>query len=133
MPLRNEATRRGESRKKLMLGYSGVLAFTAGFVNAVAILILAFPVGNVTAVTTQLGMNTANPWLYEGHLLAGIVLGFLVGAATAGAILAPTQSLVGARPQAVVLILEALLLALVAPESKCRRSKCKSPQWVSSR
>ena len=68
----------------------------------------------MTAVTTQLGMNTANPWLYEGHLLAGIVLGFLVGAATAGAILAPTQSLVGARPQAVVLILEALLLALVA-------------------
>jgi hypothetical protein len=55
MPLRNDATRRGESRKKLMLGYSGVLAFTAGFVNAVAILILAFPVGNVTAVTTQLG------------------------------------------------------------------------------
>jgi uncharacterized membrane protein YoaK (UPF0700 family) len=113
MPLRNEATRRGESPKKLMLGYSGVLAFTAGFVNAVAILILAFPVGNVTAVTTQLGMNTANPWLYEGHLLAGIVLGFLVGAATAGAILAPTQSLVGAR-QTVVLILEASLLTLVA-------------------
>lgn len=113
MLLRKEATRSGESPRKLMLGYSGVLAFTAGFVNAVAILILAFPVGNVTAVTTQLGMNTANPWLYEGHLLAGIVLGFLVGAAAAGAILAPTQDLVGVR-QAAVLILEATLLMLVA-------------------
>lgn len=113
MLLRKEAPRGGEAPRKLMLGYSGVLAFTAGFVNAVAILILAFPVGNVTAVTTQLGMNTANPWLYEGHLLAGIVLGFLIGAATAGAILAPTQALVGVR-QAGVLILEALLLVLVA-------------------
>lgn len=94
-----------------MLAYSAVLALNAGFVNAVAILILAFPVGNVTAVTTQLGMNTANPWLYEGRLLAAIVFGFLCGAAIAGAVLAPTKALVGPR-QAVVLILEATLLVL---------------------
>jgi hypothetical protein len=78
MPLRNQVIPGGQSTRRLVLGYSGVLAFTAGFVNAVAILILAFPVGNVTAVTTQLGMNAANPWLYEGHLLAGIVTGFLL-------------------------------------------------------
>lgn len=114
MLLRNGTDRSDQTpARRLMLGYSGALAFNAGFVNAVAILILAFPVGNVTAVTTQLGMNTANPWLYEGHLLAGIVLGFLVGAATAGAILAPTQALVGVR-QATVLTLEAILLLLVA-------------------
>ncbi|OBK30517.1 hypothetical protein A5634_16065 [Mycobacterium asiaticum] len=96
-----------------MLGYTGILALTAGFVNAVGILILAFPVGNVTAVTTQLGMNTANPLLYQGHLLAAIIGGFLLGAAAAGAILASTKTLLGRR-QALVLILEALLLLLVA-------------------
>lgn len=114
MSPRKDAAADAESASpKLVLSFSAVLALTAGFVNAVGILIFAFPVGNVTAVTTQLGMNTANPWLYEGHLLAGIVLGFLTGAAIAGAVLAPTRALLGPR-QAAVLILEAILLVLVA-------------------
>ncbi|OBK18824.1 YoaK family protein [Mycobacterium asiaticum] len=114
MPLRKSAARSDDSAsQRLVVSYSAIMALTAGFVNAVGILIFAFPVGNVTAVTTQLGMNTANPLLYEGHLLAGIVVGFLVGAAIAGAILAPTRALAGPR-QAVVLILEAILLMLVA-------------------
>ncbi|MBI2702840.1 YoaK family protein [Mycobacterium gordonae] len=97
----------------VVLGYSAVLALTAGFVNAVAILLLAFPVANVTAATTQLGMNTANPWLYEGHLLGAIIFGFLVGAAIAGAVLAPTQAQAGMR-HAALLFCEATLLGLAA-------------------
>lgn len=97
----------------LTLGYTAVLALIAGFVNAVALLILAFPVGNLTAVTTQLGMKTANPWLYEGYILFAILAGFLGGATLAGALLAPTKALTGRR-HAVVLALEAVLLLLAA-------------------
>jgi uncharacterized membrane protein YoaK (UPF0700 family) len=98
--------------QRLLLGYSAVLAFTAGFVNAVALLVLAFPVGSITAVSTQLGMKTAEPLLYEGGILAAILLGFLAGSVTAGAILAPTEYLNGRR-HAVVLVFEALLLVAV--------------------
>ncbi|MEE2851110.1 MAG: YoaK family protein [Actinomycetota bacterium] len=103
----------GLPREGLLLGYSALLALSAGFVNAVALLILAVPVGNLTGITTQLGMNTANPWLYEGHVLGAIFLGFLTGATIAGAILAPTDALAGPR-HATVLFLEAALLALAA-------------------
>jgi hypothetical protein len=40
-----------------MLSYCAALAFTAGFVKAVVLLVLAVPVGNLTGVTTQLGMT----------------------------------------------------------------------------
>ncbi|MEE6178163.1 YoaK family protein [Mycobacterium sp. 050134] len=109
----DKARNSGPPREGFLLGYSAVLALSAGFVNAVALLILALPVGNLTAITTQLGMNTANPWLYEGHVLAAILLGFLAGATMAGAILAPTEALAGPR-QAVVLFTEAVLLVLAA-------------------
>jgi uncharacterized membrane protein YoaK (UPF0700 family) len=113
MPPPDKARESGVPREGLLLAYSAVLALSAGFVNAVALLILALPVGNLTAITTQLGMNTANPWLYEGHVLAAILFGFLVGATMAGAVLAPTQALAGRR-HAVVLFTEAALLALAA-------------------
>lgn len=103
----------GLPREGVILGYSALLALSAGFVNAVALLILAVPVGNLTGITTQLGMNTANPWLYEGHVLGAIFLGFLTGATIAGAILAPTEALAGRR-HALVLFLEAGLLVLAA-------------------
>lgn len=99
--------------RRIMLGYSSVLALIAGFVNAVALLILALPVGNLTAVTTQLGMNTANPWLYEGHVLAAVLTGFFLGATLSGVILPGTQLVVGPR-SAVVLCIEAVLLLLAA-------------------
>lgn len=60
----------------LVLGYGSLLATVAGFVNAVAILTLAIPVGNVTATTTQLGMDAANPWMFETSLLVAIIVGF---------------------------------------------------------
>lgn len=113
---RDRTTRPSSSSKRaqgLLLAYSGVLAFVAGFVNAVALLLLAFPVGNLTAVTTQLGMNTANPLLYEGHILAAILLGFWFGAITAGAILGHSHHLPGPR-HAAVLAAEATLLVLAA-------------------
>ncbi|CDO85998.1 hypothetical protein AWC29_13605 [Mycobacterium triplex] len=113
MPPPDTSRGSGLPREGLLLGYSAVLALSAGFVNAVALLILALPVGNLTAITTQLGMNTANPWLYEGHVLAAILLGFLAGATMAGAVLAPTDAHAGPR-HAVVLITEAALLVLAA-------------------
>lgn len=99
----------------LVLAYSGLLAGVAGFVNAVALLVLAFPVGNLTAVTTELGMNTGNPnpWVYEGHVLAAILFGFLGGTAAAGAALAATPTHTGPR-HAAVLVTEAALLLLAA-------------------
>ncbi|GFG65670.1 hypothetical protein MKUB_31600 [Mycobacterium kubicae] len=100
-------------KEGLLVFYSGLLSLNAGYVNAVALLILAFPVGNLTAVTTQLGMNTANPWLYEGHLLAAILVGFLAGATTAGALLGSTKALTGPR-HAAVLTGEAVFLLLAA-------------------
>jgi uncharacterized membrane protein YoaK (UPF0700 family) len=113
MPPPDKARESGMPREGLLLVYSAVLALSAGFVNAVALLILALPVGNLTAITTQLGMNTANPWLYEGHVLAAILFGFLAGATMAGAVLAPTDALAGRR-HAVVLFTEAALLVLAA-------------------
>ncbi len=99
--------------RKFVLGTSTLLALSAGFVNAVALLIFALPVGNLTAVTTQLGMKTANPWLYEGHVLLAVLVGFFFGALTAGAVL-PREAIVsGARPAA-VLLGEACLLLLAA-------------------
>lgn len=105
--------RNGLSTQSLLLGYSGSLAFIAGFVNAVALLLLAFPVGNLTGVTTQIGMNTANPLLYEGHILAAILLGFWAGAVTAGAILGGSHHVPGPR-HAAVLTAQAILLTLAA-------------------
>lgn len=113
MPPPDNARNSGPPREGLLLGYTAILALSAGFVNAVALLILALPVGNLTAITTQLGMDTAHPWLYESHVLFAILLGFLAGAAIAGAVLAPTQALAGPR-HAVVLFTEAALLVLAA-------------------
>ncbi|OBK12731.1 hypothetical protein A5636_11755 [Mycobacterium asiaticum] len=96
-----------------VLAYCAALALTAGFVNAVALLILAVPVGNLTGVTTQLGMDAANPWRYESHVLIAILLGFLVGAAVAGALLASNGAPRRTR-HATVLVIEALLLFLAA-------------------
>lgn len=114
MTLTSNPIRQGRlSSRAVLLCYSGALAFIAGFVNAVALLILAFPVGNLTGVTTQLGMNTANPWLYEGHLLAGILLGFWCGAIAAGAIIGTNKHPSGPQ-HAGVLTIEAILLLLAA-------------------
>nr|WP_246398879.1 YoaK family protein [Mycobacterium vicinigordonae] len=95
------------------MGYCAALALTAGFVNAVALLVFAVPVGNLTGLTTQIGMDTAHPWLYESHVLIAILLGFLMGAAGAGALLAHTQAAQRAR-HARVLMVEAVLLLIAA-------------------
>lgn len=96
-----------------LLGYCAALAFNAGLVNAVAIMILAVPVGNLTGVTTQLGMDTANPWRYESHVLIAILLGFLVGSAVAGALVTSSRVPLGAR-HATVLTMQATLLLSAA-------------------
>lgn len=99
--------------RRIVLGYSALLALTAGFVNAVALLIFALPVGNLTALTTQLGMKTANPWLYEGHVLLAVLVGFFVGAVLAGVALPTPRQVVDSRAAA-VLCLEAVFLLLAA-------------------
>ncbi|OBF24521.1 hypothetical protein AWC13_25570 [Mycobacterium kubicae] len=103
----------GLSREGRMLAYSASLAFSAGWVNSMALLILAVPVGNLTGVTTQLGMDTAHPWRYESHVLIAILAGFLVGAAIAGVVLASERASLGMR-HATVLVIEATLLVLAA-------------------
>jgi uncharacterized membrane protein YoaK (UPF0700 family) len=100
--------------RALVLGYSGLLAAVAGFVNSVALLVLAFPVGNLTALTTKLSMDTANPRLFESCMLTAIVGGFLAGAVAAGMALAPARTHTGPRHAAVLLAEAALLLAATA-------------------
>lgn len=50
-------------RRLLRLGYNGALAGVAGYVNSVALLVWVFPVGNLTALTTRVGMHASNPLL----------------------------------------------------------------------
>ena len=79
------------------LAYSGVLAGIAGYVNSVALLAWAFPVGNLTALTTQAGMHTTFPLIYQGRMIAAIVFGFFVGATAAGRVLASARAFIGPR------------------------------------
>ncbi len=114
MPLAKQIIREGAmSEQSRVLAYSSLLAMNAGWVNAVAILIMAVPVGNLTGITTQIGMDTAHPWRYESHVLVAILIGFLLGAAIAGALLASKRVPVGTR-HAAVLALQGTLLLLAA-------------------
>ncbi len=97
----------------LALGYNGALASVAGYVNSVALLVWVFPVGNLTALTTRVGMHASNPLLYSGRMIAAIVIGFIVGVMGAGAVLASQRAHTGPR-QAAVLLAEAALLVAAA-------------------
>ncbi len=96
-----------------VLGLIGALACIAGFVNSVALLVWAFPVGNLTALTTQAGMHSTYPALYQGRMIAAIVLAFFAGASVAGAMLAFARPFAG-RGHAVILLIEAALLSAAA-------------------
>src|SRR3978361_399024 len=113
MPPTDRKPRGGMSGQSSMLVYSSLLAMNAGQVNAVAILIMAVPVGNLTGVTTQIGMDRAHPWRYESHVLFAILMGFLIGAAIPGALLASKRVPIGPR-HATVLAIQAALLLLAA-------------------
>ena len=114
MPPTDQKPKGGMSAQSRMLVYSSLLAMNAGQVNAVAILIMAVPVGNLTGVTTQIGMDRAHPWRYESHVLFAILVGFLIGAAIAGALLASKRVPIGTRHAAVLAIQAALLLLAAA-------------------
>lgn len=103
----------GGRRRLLALGYNGSLAAVAGYVNSVALLVWVFPVGNLTALTTRVGMHASNPLLDSGRMIAVIVVGFGAGVIAAGAALAPTRAHTGPR-QAAVLMAEAALLVAAA-------------------
>ncbi|OBK35189.1 hypothetical protein A5658_09695 [Mycobacterium sp. 1245111.1] len=96
-----------------VLGLVGALAWIAGFVNSVALLVWAFPVGNLTALTTQAGMHSTYPALYQGRMIAAIVLAFFAGASVAGAMLAFARSFAGSG-HSVILLAEAALLSAAA-------------------
>lgn len=98
----------------VLLAYSAALAGIAGFVNSVALLVWVFPVGNLTALTTKAGMHSTYPALYQGRMIATIVVAFFLGAAAAGAVLATARSVTGPRHGA-VLLAEAVLLFAAAP------------------
>lgn len=102
--------------RALVLGYSGVLAAVAGYVNSVALLVWVFPVGNLTALTTKVGMHTTNPLLYSGRMIAAIVVGFFIGVMGAGVVLASARSHTGPRHAAVLLAEAALLVAAAGIE-----------------
>lgn len=95
------------------LAYCAVLAGIAGFINSVALLVWAFPVGNLTALTTQAGMHSTYPLIYQGRMIAAIVFGFFLGATAAGQVLAAGSAVVGPR-HAVILMAEAGLLVAAA-------------------
>ncbi len=102
-----------KSSRLLALGYSGALAAIAGYVNSVALLVWLFPVGNLTALTTSVGMHASNPLLYSGRMIAVIVIGFLIGVMGAGVVLAPQRGHTGPRHGG-VLLAEAVLLVAAA-------------------
>lgn len=106
----------------VLLSYSGVLAAVAGFVNSVALLVWAYPVGNLTALTTKAGMHSTNPAIYQGRMIAAIVLGFLFGAVAAGAVLAAARTFAGPRHAAVLMVEAALLLAAAGVEHPIGRA-----------
>lgn len=106
----------------VLLGYSGLLAAVAGFVNSVALLVWAFPVGNLTALTTKAGMHSTNPLIYQGRMIAAIVFGFLFGAVAAGAVLAAVRTFAGPRHAAILLAEGALLLAAAGVEHPIGRA-----------
>lgn len=106
----------------VLLGYSGLLAAVAGFVNSVALLVWAFPVGNLTALTTKAGMHSTNPLIYQGRMIAAIVFGFLFGAIAAGAVLAAVRTIAGPRHAAVLLAEAVLLLAAAGVEHPIGRA-----------
>ncbi|MBE5494982.1 MULTISPECIES: DUF1275 family protein [Mycobacteroides] len=103
-------------RRLLRLGYNGALAGVAGYVNSVALLVWVFPVGNLTALTTRVGMHASNPLLDSGRMIAVIVGGFLVGVMGAGAVLASQHAHTGPRHGAVLLAEAALLIAAAGIE-----------------
>ncbi|ARQ62691.1 MULTISPECIES: DUF1275 family protein [Mycobacteroides] len=91
-------------------------AAVAGYVNSVALLVWVFPVGNLTALTTRVGMHASNPLLDSGRMIAVIVAGFVTGVIAAGVVLAPTQAHTGPRPAAVLVAEAALLVAAAGIE-----------------
>ncbi|MCA4753707.1 DUF1275 domain-containing protein [Mycolicibacterium fortuitum] len=108
----------------VLLGYSGLLAAVAGFVNSVALLVWVYPVGNLTALTTKAGMHSTNPLLYQGRMITAIVVGFLAGTAAAGAALAAVRTATGPRHAAVLAAEAALLLAAAGIEQPIVRALC---------
>jgi len=106
----------------LLLAYSAALAGVAGFINSVALLVWAFPVGNLTALTTKAGMHSTYPLLYQGRMIAAIVAAFFVGAAAAGAVLAATRTVTGPRHATVLLAEAALLVAAAGIEHPITRA-----------
>lgn len=103
-------------RRLLVLGYLGLLAAVAGFVNSVLLLVMAFPVGNLTALATKLSMDSANPLLYDASMIAAIGLGFLAGAACCGAVFATEPARPGRRQSAILAGEAALLVATTGIE-----------------
>ncbi|KZS62514.1 hypothetical protein LAUMK35_00955 [Mycobacterium pseudokansasii] len=106
----------------LLLAFTGALAGIAGFVNSVALLVWAFPVGNLTALTTKAGMHSTYPLLYQGRMIAAIVAAFFVGAAAAGAVLAAARTVTGPRHAAVLLAEATLLVAAAGVEHPIARA-----------
>ena len=98
------------------LFFIGALACIAGFVNSVALLVWAFPVGNLTALTTQAGMHSTYPLLYQGRMIAAIVLAFFAGASVSGAVLASARMVIGPGHTAILLTEAALLSAAAGIE-----------------
>ncbi|GFG62550.1 hypothetical protein MKUB_00400 [Mycobacterium kubicae] len=105
-----------------LLAYSAALAGIAGFINSVALLVWAFPVGNLTALTTQAGMHSTYPLLYQGRMIAAIVGGFFLGATTASAVLAATRTITSHRHAAILVTEAALLVAAAGIEHPLARA-----------
>ncbi|TSE00453.1 DUF1275 domain-containing protein [Skermania sp. ID1734] len=94
----------------------GLLACVAGFVNAVFIVVLIFPVSHLSGSIANLSINAITRNLWEFAVIALILLGFLCGAAGAGSVLGHAERTNGVR-RGLVLVLEAALLiaAIFAP------------------
>lgn len=86
------------------------LAAVAGYVNVAMLGVFAVPVSHMTGAVSRLGTDIATGNSHDSVLVLSIVGGFLLGAATSGAIVGGDQLLPGRR-YGIALLAEAIALA----------------------
>lgn len=95
----------------VVLTGASLLALQAGYVNAILLTTLALPVSHMSGVVSRLSVDLARGNAVDLGVVAGVVLGFLAGAALSGLLVGATNVRLGRR-YGVVLVAEGAVLGL---------------------